>query len=437
MQRPIDTIRQPAPPQQPTAQGDGLPGHQSVHMSTVLSRGRSLGGMLKTLSAMSPRKIALGLTLLFLAGFGPRSVLEHGFDQMYVGQAEAFLQGRLDLPRPYGDVSVYGGKFYCAFPPLPSVLLMPLVLLLGTGVNGSLILTLLLVPATTVMLHRTVGTRLGLPSADAAWVTAAFTLGTGFWMVAMRSSGVWFLAHTTALFCCVATICEAMGRRRAWLLGLLVGGAFLSRQLTAFYALFVVAILWNGSRDEPLKSRLAHVARFALVLGVVVSLQLALNTARFSGPFDSGYSYMSANVAEEYGMFSPRYFLRNAILTYFNGPYFDIKYDQLGVEGMSGMGTSLTFASPFVFLAFRAQSQPRLLIPAVLVILIVGTIQLFYHNNGYYQTNCSRFTLDFMPLLVMLVALGWRQWHPKIARATVVYAVGLNVFALVIAPRIF
>ncbi len=73
------------------------------------------------------------------------------------------------------------------------------------------------------------------------------------------------------------------------------------------------------------------------------------------------------------------------------------------------------------------------------MLAIVGA-QVLYLNNGFSQTNTQRFTLDFMPLLFVLVGFGLRReaergraslWHGAIA-----YAVLLNALVIAVLPAL-
>ena len=71
---------------------------------------------------------------------------------------------------------------------------------------------------------------------------------------------------------------------------------------------------------------------------------------------------------------------------------------------ISGMGTALTFASPFVFLAAWAR-RPRALVVAAWASVTLALLHMLgYYNNGWVQPNAHRFALDFFPALLVLRA---------------------------------
>jgi hypothetical protein len=136
-------------------------------------------------------------------------------------------------------------------------------------------------------------------------------------------------------------------------------------------------------------------------------------------------------------MFSFAYILPNFITTYVQGPHLTMAGSEVRhVVEFDRFGTSLTFASPFVFMAFRAEAPRRWLIAAALTIGAIAFVQLCYYTDGYFQTNCARFTLDFLPIVVVLAGLAWTKWPSGLVKGSIVYAVALNVFALIVVVKL-
>ena len=66
------------------------------------------------------------------------------FYNTYTRQAMAWRQGLTHLPEdvPYLELAVYEGEYYVSFPPLPSVILLPLTFLFGMGTPDNLLVKL-------------------------------------------------------------------------------------------------------------------------------------------------------------------------------------------------------------------------------------------------------------------------------------------------------
>ena len=90
-----------------------------------------------------PRKTAAGFLFFAVLGFSVTRITGMWMgrvnappDKVYWNElAESFLHGRLDLMHPAGhhDLTLYDGKWYVPNPPLPGILMIPWVALLGSA----------------------------------------------------------------------------------------------------------------------------------------------------------------------------------------------------------------------------------------------------------------------------------------------------------------
>jgi hypothetical protein len=363
-----------------------------------------------------------------------------GENNLYTLQAEAFLQGRLALARPHHDVAIYNGRYYVPFPPFPALVLLPFVAVFGVAHTYPVPIALVLAIVSVFVFVRLLR-RLQLKSDATFWLTLAFFFGTGYWYVTANTAGVWFFAHVVAILCILLALWTAFASGGPWLVGILIGLAFLSRQLNLFAAIFVWALLWAQQEQHgERRGALAMTLQFGLGLAVPVAVYLAFNWLRFGHPLETGYGYLpqvfflKERIAR-YGLFSLTYVPFNFINMFVEGPYVKFAGPTLTHRPeMELLGTSLTFASPFLFLAFAARWQRLLLATAWLSVGLTVAVLLLYFVNGWTQVNTQRYTLDFTPVLMLLVARGvqriegtWWQW-------LVVYAVVLNIATLIGIP---
>jgi 4-amino-4-deoxy-L-arabinose transferase-like glycosyltransferase len=374
--------------------------------------------------------LALGLSLRRPHYAGPN---------LYGLQAQSWLEGRLDVPGPVEDVSRYGDRYYVAFPPFPSVVVLPVVALTGheRAPYRALALGLSVLAAWAAW---RVLRRLEIPPQERPWLVAALLAGTAFWSCAVQSEGVWFLAHVVAVTCSLLALDEALGKGRGGLAGLWAGLAFLSRQLCVYLVPFIAVAVWLRHAEA---GRRRQVLQAGLALGVAGACTLAylwLNAARFGNPLDTGYAgmplsdFLDARVAR-YGLFHPAYVPFNFFHMFLEGPHFVFGGPrQLAPQGMSDLGTSLTLASPFVFVALAARGERPFRLAAWGTVLLALVHMLHYYNNGYVQVNAQRFSLDFLPVLWVLVALGTRRLEPRHWKGLVAWSIGLNVLALSLMP---
>ena len=358
----------------------------------------------------------------------------------YILQAQSFLHGRISIPIYVHDAAIFNGRYYVIHPPFPAALLVPFVALGGPLDAEILCLSLALALATRWLAWRFYR-RLGCELERCLWLCAAFFFGTGYWFAAAFCEGVWYFAHLVAVACLFGALHESLSRGRGWLAGLLLGCAFLSRQLSLYAGVFLAAALWcnprHAGRTLP---RLGHLVGLAAGFGLCFALYLFYNWARFGDMFDTGYDYLALTSflktrVERLGQFHWAYVPFNFTHLFLQG--FHLEYvgaDLMYLKGMDRFGTSITFASPFVFFAFRAREKPLFLLGAAASIAIALIHQLFYYNNGFLQYNAQRFALDVLPIVMVLLALGARRISDAWLKAAIAYAVVLNILALFLVP---
>jgi hypothetical protein len=384
---------------------------------------------------------------------------------LYAEQTRAFASGRLGLDVAHYDTAAVGGLNHVVNPPFPSVVLLPFVVWLPQeadrllSVAVSLALTCLGCWALLRILRL-----LGVKESVARWLCLGLFAGTGYWCCLAMAHAMWFFAHVVAITFLLLAIYEAMHRGRGLLVGLALGAAFLSRQIMVYSAVFLAVLLWERHRQKVIGNSQEHplalptpplvagervirngpwtqLALFCLGAGIMGAGYLWFNWARFGDPFDTGYNLLRQTDflgwrQKHLGLFHVMYIPVNLIHLLFQGPH--IEFTGAGLlKGwhMNKFGTSITFASPFLFLAFLGR-WPVPLVHKALVASIVLTLThaLMYHTNGWVQVNTYRYALDFVPLLVLLAALGATRVQEKWLKWTVIYSVVLNALAMFWVP---
>lgn len=380
------------------------------------------------------------VSLLLLTGILGSINKANGSTNLYTYQAEAFLRGDFAVQeRPNklpGETLEYQGRTYIPFPPFPAALLTPFVAVIGRQDLKIYWISFSMAVLSCLLLYRILA-RFGLDKPTTAWILAGFALGTGYWQILRGSEWVWLFAQVTAVLFILLSIHEAMHGGRGWLAGLWLGMAFLSRQLSIYAVFFIPALLWN---NEGRPKRLPNLSGFLAALGVSVLIYLGFNYYRFD-TFGSGYEFLNYDTfggpgnflgerVSQYGIFDPVYFVFNAAYMFVQGYHIEFTGGtMLDIAGSDRFGASLLAASPFVIAAFRAKGDKRILLGAWAGVLLPLLNALFYHNNGYIQYNTQRFTLDFMPVLILLVALGYRNSSEDLRsywKGMIVYSILLN-----------
>ena len=381
------------------------------------------------------------ISLFLLTGVFQSFNKSNGSTNLYTYQAEAFLHGDFAIQeKPNklpGETIEYHGRIYSPFPPFPAILLTPFVAIVGRQDLKIYWISIVLAAATTWSLYRIL-LKLELDRTTINWILSGFVLGTGYWQIFRGSEWVWMFAQLTAVLFSILAIYESMHKGRGWLAGLFLGAAFLSRQLSIFLTPFVLVLLW---KNEIKKDRAVNLAGVIAAIGFSIALYLGFNYYRFD-TFGSGYELMNyaafggpgnflGERVNQFGIFDPAYFLFNAYHMFIQGYHIDFTGGTLlEYSGLSRFGVSLLAASPFIIAAFRARGGKLFIWGAWVSVTITLITALFYHNNGYIQYNTQRFSLDFLPVLILLVALGFKNSSEDLRaywKGMIVYAILLNV----------
>lgn len=364
--------------------------------------------------------------------------------------ADAFLRGRTWLSVQLGpyDVIPVGDRFYVPFAPFPAVALMPLVALIGpvaadqieSGVNA-------------VLAAAGVGTcwwmlgRIGVPrTIDRVWLTVLFGFSTQILWVTTRG-GVWHTGHLVATILTFACLIELFGGRRAWLIGLLAGAAFLTRAPLAFAVPFYALLLHPtvgervagmpavaGGYIERVRDAIPWRRWVELALGVApaIAFFFLYNALRFGTPLESGYQLATLPEFLErqrgMGLFAIAHVPMNLDYFLVHLPRLESSAPFLRPDGL---GMSVLLTSPGLLYAVRADWRRRIswwLAGAAIAVLIPT---LLYYGGGWLQYG-YRYFLDSVPFVIALCGLAavhrgrlTAPWKALIALGTIVMGLGV------------
>ena len=362
-----------------------------------------------------------------------------GSNNPYTLFAQSLLEGKLSLPtmHSYGDMVFFNGQYYLPYPPLPSLILAPFVALFGAGHVNTVAIATIMACISLYVIYK-IFLRLQLVQEYFNWLVLALIFGTGYWYALFTSHHVYAFAHITSFLFQLLIINEILGKKRWWLVGIYIGCSFLTRQFTLCYLVFALGYMFYLHQSQKQKIEARQVAGLILSVSFFVAIYLAYNYLRFGNAFDTGYKHILyigvlKERVDEYGVFSIRYFLFNLYSFLIKG--FNIEFggkNYLEIKDMDLWGTSLLAASPFLIASLKAEWPKILKISAWLTMLLILTGQLFYHNNGFHQINTSRFSLDFLPLLFVLTALGLNHLPKWLFKGMILYAVLLNIISFLI-----
>jgi hypothetical protein len=359
--------------------------------------------------------------------------------------ASAFLHGRLDIPAegssdltaseliPSND----GGRLYCAYPPLPAVLLMPWVLLFGLAVTAETacrvvsVVNVFLFDACLTGLPRLLNTQdLRVPARVA--MNLLFAFGTVTWHNA-DFGGDWHLAHAIALCAMLLALREFLGANRSWTIGCFVALAILTRPTAGLACLFFVMPLVRARAFRKL-------SLFAIGPAVAVILLGLYNQMRFGSPFDFGYARMllrgtGAEWMDQYGQFHPHFVPRN-LFWFFLAPPWPRPEGTFPWLGFDPWGLSLFISCPamlYVFAGIARHWRLSSVQDACVGIAACLVPLLLYFNTGFWQFG-HRFAMDYVPLLMILTISGMGAKPSRLAYGSIVLAVGIHTWGVLLHP---
>ncbi len=338
-----------------------------------------------------------------------------------------------------------GQDWYVSFPPMPAVLMAPGVAIFGYRFND-VWFSVLLAALSPLLLFLLLGRlrTVGLSErseGDDLWLTLLFTLGTVNYFVSVRGE-VWYTAHVVGVVMLLLYLHASLqGRYPLWA-GLALGCGVASRVTLAFAVVVFVAELVRTRGDWPARGTLLERLRevkwqplvkpallFAAPLVVIALLLMWHNQARFDSPFEFGHTYLDIywkDRIQQYGLFDVHYLARNLSAAFTLTPHLQPEAPYVLV---SRHGMSLLLVTPALLLVvwpLRVGAWHRSL---WLAVGLMAGLVLLYQNTGFVQYS-YRFAVDFMPLLVLLLALGGRRLSTPV-KVLIVIGVLMNLFGAV------
>lgn len=329
-------------------------------------------------------------------------------------QAEAFLNLRLNLNNRYNLVELIeiNNKYFTVLPPGPVLLILPLFAVFRYDLNFQIIMQV--VALLCIILMYNLVYKLTNNRNSSLILTIAFSFGTVFLWVA-NHIGTWFTNQIFALFFILLLLNECFGKKRGALIGLCLGLAFLSRQLTIFYIIFALSIIFIkhysllGKHEKShfftsniIKNRLLIKDIIAVIgiSGIFIFLYMILNYLKFGGIFDTGYNNFFTTPT-----FQLKNIPANLYQYFFRPPNFAKTFPFISPPAT---GQAIIFTTPLFLLAFHRKLKKELLIPIWLTIFFIFTAHMLYSYGGGGQLG-MRYSLDYMPLLFCLLAYRYKK----------------------------
>jgi hypothetical protein len=401
-------------------------------------------------------------------------------DNHYVFLAESWLNGQLTLvderPPGYNDWSCYdvelhgvcrpdaftrpreSQRWYVSFPPFPAAVIMPAVAIFGRDFSDPFFWAVLagLAPALMFVVLRRLREQKISPRTlrEELLLTVLFAFGSVYFFCAVHGS-VWFAAHVVASSLLCLYLLFAIGARRPFWAGLMLALCFMTRPSVYPFALFFLLEAMRASRPEDAKGAgddastwralfvwlrgvvwkkvLVTCAIFAAPVLAVGAVAMWMNEARWEDPFDFGHQFLMIRWRpriEKWGLFSYHYFSKNLAVFLASMPWFSAAYPYLKI---SRHGLAIWITSPNLVPALWPKKVDALMVSLFVATGLVALVDLYYQNSGWVQFG-YRFSLDYMPALVVLLALSRRRFGWGFV-VLLVLSVAINTFGAITFDR--
>ncbi len=339
------------------------------------------------------------------------SRIGHNPDRMMV-LAQQVVHGHLDSPTFANSVDsvAVGGRYYVAVGPLqmlPYLVFVPIHALQG----AARYLVSLAFGLVAAWLALPLARAFGGQGKATYWVASFIAFGTLLFFVAVFGN-FYYLAHAESFLALELFLLEWAGRRRPLLLGLFLAVSFLARPTTVVAAIpFGLALLWRR------RSRIRTAVALAAPLAVALALYAAYNIARFGAPLESGYAIshlleptLIARRAQ--GLFALSQVPENIRLALLALPNLRPSFPFIRPDDH---GMSMLLVSPGLLVAARAGIREPLQRTLWIATVLVAIPVFLYYGGGYTQYG-FRYTLDFTPFLLALVAMGTTRRFGRIEK---------------------
>jgi len=340
---------------------------------------------------------------------------DNGYNS-YTLQACAWLEGRLDLGQdyPWLELAIYGGKYYVSFPPFPSYVMLPFVLIFGNKTPDHYIALAVSVIGAfyAVKLYKNIQKT----TKYAEFYVFFIYLASGLLFVSVNGY-VWFIAQSMCFTLSLMSLYYAMEGKGGCSLGFWAC-AVGCRPMVVIYFPLLVYLLRKKWKQENVggtwKQMLCQKWNWCIAVTLIALSYMVLNYARFGSITEFGHNYLPEFTRTSTGQFHLSYLLPN-LKNLLRLPTMN---DETGVlQFFTDNGMVFWLITPFfitVLVAWgygickrRKECLPILIMLPMLVVLHVLFICSHRTLGGWHFGN--RYLMDCLPYLFA----GFLMWKPK------------------------
>ena len=333
--------------------------------------------------------------------------------------ADAFLHGQLHLrlipTTPLDDLSFLNNRAYLYWPPLPSILMLPLVSLFGTKISDIFILAIIAAfPPLLLFLILKELRKIKLIKIKENFIVLLslfFAFGTCYFSISIQGT-VWFTSQIVALlvFLLALLFIIRFSHTNKLIDFLIASFAFAAIVFTRMTLLTTLPLFLYFI----FKRKRVFIFPFLIIFMSSLALLGIYNFKRFNSFFETGLRFHNMNLRYrdnflKFGPLNLVYLPHNFFYTIINPlmvtprfPFID-----LDPEGNSLLTTSPLFLLLFLPLVKRVKlTTQRKTFSGIVFLTLALTVFpiLCYLGSGWFQFG-SRYLLDCVPLAIILLAI--------------------------------
>ena len=366
-----------------------------------------------------------------------KSLLESSIYNSYELQARAWLKGQtfLDGNYPYLELAIYNGKYFVSFPPFPSVVLLPFILIFN-NIPTNLIMFILFA-LEYIYIYKIIK-KTNTTDLNAILLASSLTIGSSLMAISV-DSGVWFIAQLLNNLLCVLAIYSFLNNRKTlvfFFLALAVG----CRPFSAIFIILFIIYYMFKEKDKKISERIRDNFVALIPTIVVAIIYMTYNVIRFNNPLEFGHNYLPEFVNATNGQFSINYLWNNLKSFLWGGVHFDSK-----LNVTFDMPFACYIANPIIIVylyrvvkdVIKKKINPmRVLIFGSIIINIIFIC--FHKTLGGWQFG-ARYACDFLPF-VLLGIMWYKDSKNEIKKVTldrfeifcIIFGIILNLYGTII-----
>lgn len=327
----------------------------------------------------------------------------------YILQAQSWLEGRLDLGRDYSylEIAIFNGKYYISFPPFPSYVMLPFVLIGWDTCDGMIAFVTSLagaVYAYKILRH------FDIDSKRAIFFSLFLTVASN-WLLTAQVAWVWFIAQNMAFTLSLMAIYYAL-KNKAGLSLAFWACAVGCRPLQALYFPVLLYLIYKAHKAQYPDDKITDIIkkRFTALIpmAVIAVSYMILNFARFGNIAEFGHNYLPEFVESEHGQFSLSYIGENIKSIFALPEVSDGIFQYPAFNGMCIFMISPIFISYIVYVvrAFTKDEKHDVkLTVLVILIVVIEILAITAHKTMGGSHFGNRYPNDTLPFVFLGLSL--------------------------------